>query len=32
MTFTEYAPPDPGRTPGVADGLAMLPDLQIGSP
>jgi Phosphotransferase enzyme family len=27
MTFTEYAPPDPGRTPDVADCLAMLPDL-----
>ena len=27
VTFTEYAPPDPGRTPAVADCLAMLPDL-----
>ena len=27
LTFTEYAPPDPDRTPDVADCLAMLPDL-----
>ena len=27
MTFTEWAPPDPDRTPDVADCLAMLPDL-----
>ena len=27
MTFTEYAPPEPDRTPDVADCLAMLPDL-----
>lgn len=27
VTFTEYAPPDPDRTPAVADCLAMLPDL-----
>lgn len=27
MTFTEYAPPDPDRTPEVADCLALLPDL-----
>ena len=27
MTFTAWAPPDPDRTPDVADCLAMLPDL-----
>jgi Phosphotransferase enzyme family len=27
MTFTAWAPPDPDRTPEVADCLAMLPDL-----
>jgi hypothetical protein len=27
VTFTEYAPPDPDRSPDVADCLAMLPDL-----
>jgi len=27
MTFTAYAPPDPDRTPDVADCVAMLPDL-----
>ena len=27
MTFTEYAPPDPDRTPDVADCLALRPDL-----
>jgi hypothetical protein len=27
VTFTEYAPPDPDRTPALADCLAMLPDL-----
>jgi hypothetical protein len=27
MTFTTYAPPDPDRTPDVADCVAMLPDL-----
>jgi hypothetical protein len=27
MTFTEWAPPDADRTPGVADCVAMLPDL-----
>jgi len=27
MTFTEWAPPDPDRTPEAADCVAMLPDL-----
>jgi hypothetical protein len=27
MTFTEWAPPDPDRTPDAADCVAMLPDL-----
>ena len=27
MSFSQWAPPDPDRTPGAADCLAMLPDL-----